>query len=127
MSNIKIIEYNFIKEENNMKQAFNFKQKQVPRLSMQTWLPLLQCSLSDLDKHIQNITNENPCLEVESGYEIAESSSSSSHSTYMEYQNHVSNSSTDEIEWMSVSSESLYEKLDRQISAPLFPTPIGSR
>jgi len=45
----------------------------------------------------------------------------------MEYQNHVSNSSTDEIEWMSVSSQSLYEKLDDQITAPLFPTPISQK
>jgi len=110
-----------------MKQQFNFKQKQLPRLSMQTWLPLLQCSLSDLDKHIQVITNENPCLEVASGFEMPESTSVSSHNTFMEYQNHVSNSSTDEISWMSVSSESLYEKLDNQITAPLFPTPISQK
>jgi len=110
-----------------MKQQFNFKQKQLPRLSMQTWLPLLQCSLSDLDKHLQVITNDNPCLEVESGFEMPESSSESSHNTFLEYQNHVSNSSTDEIEWMNVSSESLYEKLDYQISAPLFPTPISQQ
>ena len=110
-----------------MKQALNFKQKQLPRLSMQTWLPLLQCSLSDLDKHLQVITNENPCLEVNSGFEVSESSSDSSHRAYMEYQNHVSNSSTDEIEWMSVSSQSLFEKLDFQISAPLFPTPISQK
>ncbi|MFT5661132.1 MAG: RNA polymerase sigma-54 factor [Sulfurimonas sp.] len=110
-----------------MKQQFNFKQKQLPRLSMQTWLPLLQCSLSDLDKHIQVITNENPCLEVESGFEVPESSTSTSHNTFIEYQNHVSNSSTDEIGWMSVSSQSLYEILDDQISAPLFPTPISQK
>jgi len=110
-----------------MKQQFNFKQKQLPRLSMQTWLPLLQCSLSDLDKHIQVITNENPCLDVTSGFEMPESSSAQSHSTFMEHQNHVSNSSTNEIEWMSVSSQSLYEKLDEQIVAPLFPTPISQK
>jgi len=110
-----------------MKQAYNFKQKQLPRLSMQTWLPLLQCSLSDLDKHIQVISSDNPCLEVNSGFEIAEGSSTTSHTAYMEYQNHVSNSSSDEIEWMSVSSQSLYEKLDDQIAAPLFPTPISHK
>jgi RNA polymerase sigma-54 factor len=110
-----------------MKQHFNLKQKQLPRLSMQTWLPLLQCSLSDLDKHLQVITNENPCLEVGSGFEVSESSSERSHSAYLEYQNHVSNASSDEIEWMSVGRESLYEKLDGQISAPLFPTPISQK
>ncbi|MEJ2469289.1 MAG: RNA polymerase factor sigma-54, partial [Campylobacterales bacterium] len=110
-----------------MKQALNLKQKQLPRLSMQTWLPLLQCSLSDLDKHLKVISSENPCLEVASGFEVSESSSDHSHRAYMEYQNHVSNASSDEIEWMSVSSQSLYEKLDDQIAAPLFPTPISQK
>lgn len=110
-----------------MKQAFSLKQKQLPRLSMQTWLPLLQCSLSDLDKHLQVATNDNPCLEVSSGFEVSESSSDSSHRAYLDYQNHVSNASSDEIEWMSVSTQSLYEKLDEQISAPLFPTPISQK
>ncbi|HHD79111.1 MAG TPA: RNA polymerase sigma-54 factor [Epsilonproteobacteria bacterium] len=110
-----------------MKQSFNFKQKQLPRLSMQTWLPLLHCSLSDLDKHIQNIANENPCLEVSSGFEVPEGSSESSHQAYIEYQNRVSNASSDEIEWMSIATQSLYEKLDEQIVAPLFPTPISQK
>lgn len=110
-----------------MKQALNLKQKQIPRLSMQTWLPLLQCSLSDLDKHLQTISSENPCLEVASGFEVSEGSSDRSHRAYLEYQNHVSNASSDEIEWMSVSTQSLYEKLDDQIAAPLFPTPISQK
>jgi len=110
-----------------MKQALNLKQKQLPRLSMQTWLPLLQCSLADLDKHLQVISNENPCLEVSSGFEVSESSSDRSHHAYMQYQNQVSNASSDEIEWMSVSTQSLYEKLDEQIAAPLFPTPISQK
>jgi RNA polymerase sigma-54 factor len=110
-----------------MKQNLNLKQKQLPRLSMQTWLPLLQCSLADLDKHLQVISNENPCLEVSSGFEVSESSSDRAHSAYLEYQNRVSNASSDEIEWMSVSTQSLYEKLDEQIAAPLFPTPISQK
>lgn len=110
-----------------MKYTLNLKQKQIPRLSMQTWLPLLQCSLSDLDKHLQVITNENPCLEVQSGFEVSESSSQSAQNTFIEYQNHVSNASSDEIEWMSISTQSLYEKLDEQISAPLFPTAISQK
>lgn len=108
-----------------MKQAFNFKMKQLPRLAMQTWLPLLHCTLSDLDKHIQTIANDNPCLEVRSGFEVAEGSTAGTHRAYLEYQNHVSNTSSDEIEWMSISTKSLYEVLDEQIAAPLFPTPIS--
>lgn len=110
-----------------MKHSLELKQKQLPRLSMQQWLPLLQCSLSDLDKHIQSIANDNPCLEVNSGFEIAESSSDNSHQTYLAYQNQVSNASSDEIEWMSISTQSLYERLDEQIVSPLFPTPISQK
>lgn len=105
-----------------MQQSLSFKQKQLPRLSMQTWLPLLQCSLTDLDKHIGNIALENPCLDVKSSIEISQSSSAKGYATY---QNYVSNASSDEIEWMSVSKKSLYEVLDEQIAAPLFPTPIS--
>lgn len=108
-------------------QKFNLKQKQIPRLSMQTWLPLLQCSLSDLHSHIQNIAHENPCLEVKSGFEMAEGSNSSAHRAFLSYQNQVSNASSDEIEWMSISTQSLFEKLDEQIVAPLFPTPISQK
>ena len=110
-----------------MIQQFNFKQKQLPRLSMKTWLPLLQCSLSDLDKHLQVIGSENPCIEISSGYESAESMLEHNSKAYMSYQNSVSNASSDEIEWLSVASKSLYEKLDEQIVAPLFPTPISQR
>jgi RNA polymerase sigma-54 factor len=115
------------KKEDAMKQNLSLKQKQLPRLSMQTWLPLLQCSLGDLEKHIQIISNENPCMEVRSGFEVCESSSKRAHFAYLESQNRVSNASSDEIEWMSVSHESLYEKLDNQIAAPLFPTPISQK
>lgn len=110
-----------------LKHTIHLKQKQVPRLSMKTWLPLLQCSLSDLDKHIQNIANDNPCIEVNSGFEVAEGSSDSAHQAYMEYQNHVSNASSDEIEWLSISTQSLYERLEEQIAAPLFPTPVSQK
>lgn len=94
---------------------------------MKTWLPLLQCSLSDLDKHLQVIASENPCIEVSSGYEAAESTLGRNTSAYIAYQNSVSNASSDEIEWLSIAKKSLYEKLDEQIVAPLFPTPISQR
>jgi len=110
-----------------MKQEYSLQQKQLPRLSMKTWLPLLQCSLSDLDKHLQVITNENPCIEVSSGYESAESSLNRNSAAYMAYQNSVSNASSDEIEWLSIAKKSLYERLDEQIVAPLFPTPISQK
>ncbi len=109
-----------------MHTTLSFKQKQLPRLSMQTWLPLLQCSLSDLEKHLQVITNENPCLEVKSGFEESNAQAGGA-SAYGAFQNYVSNASSDQIEWLSIAGTSLYEKLDEQIVAPLFPTPISQK
>lgn len=109
-----------------MQTTLSFKQKQLPRLSMQTWLPLLQCSLNDLEKHLQVITNENPCLEVKSGFEESNTQVGGS-SAYGAFQNYVSNASSDQIEWLSIASTSLYERLDEQIVAPLFPTPISQK
>lgn len=109
-----------------MQTTYSFKQKQLPRLSMQTWLPLLQCSLNDLEKHLQVITNDNPCLEIKSGFEQSNAQAGGS-SAYGAFQNYVSNSSSDQIEWLSIASTSLYEKLDEQIVAPLFPTPISQK
>lgn len=109
-----------------MQTSLSFKQKQLPRLSMQTWLPLLQCSLSDLEKHLQVITNENPCLEIKSGFEESNAQAGGS-SAYGAFQNYVSNASSDQIEWLSITGTSLYEKLDEQIVAPLFPTPISQK
>jgi len=109
-----------------MQTTLSYKQKQLPRLSMQTWLPLLQCSLNDLEKHLQVITNENPCLEVKSGFEESNSQVGGS-AAYGAFQNYVSNASSDQIEWLSISSISLYQKLEEQIVAPLFPTPISQK
>jgi RNA polymerase sigma-54 factor len=109
-----------------MQTTLSYKQKQLPRLSMQTWLPLLQCSLNDLEKHLQVITNENPCIEMKSGFEESNAQAGGA-SAYGAFQNYVSNASSDQIEWLSISSTSLYEKLDEQIVAPLFPTPISQK
>ncbi len=108
-----------------MQTSLSYKQKQLPRLSMQTWLPLLQCSLNDLEKHLQVISNENPCIELKSGFE--ESNAGVGGSAYGAFQNYVSNASSDQIEWLSISATSLFEKLDEQIVAPLFPTPISQK
>jgi RNA polymerase sigma-54 factor len=109
-----------------MQTNLSYKQKQLPRLSMQTWLPLLQCSLNDLERHLQVISNENPCIELKSGFEESNTQAGGS-TAYGAFQNYVSNASSDQIEWLSISSTSLYEKLDEQIVAPLFPTPISQK
>lgn len=111
-----------------MDTKLSFKQKQLPRLSMQMWLPLLQCSLSDLDKHLQVITTENPCIEVKSQIqndsEVLKKVTSDKSFTYKQGFYSKSGEAT---EWFSVAKQSLFEKIDEQIAAPLFPTPISQK
>ncbi|WP_024788188.1 MULTISPECIES: RNA polymerase factor sigma-54 [unclassified Lebetimonas] len=91
----------------------SLSQKQVPRLSMKMWLPILECSVTELDEHLRTISYENPCIEI---------SNKTSPKAYSEYVNRVSNASTDSIEALSINEKNLYEILEEQIIPPLFPT-----
>ena len=95
------------------------KQKQTLQLSLKTWLPLLQAPLQELDTIFKEYSYENPFLEVNSHFE----SSSFNRSSYT--------SADDEkrgfIENMSIYNESIYDKIDSQICAPLFPTPNSQK
>jgi RNA polymerase sigma-54 factor len=95
------------------------KQKQSLQLSLKTWLPLLQAPLQELDTLFKEYSYENPFLEINSHFES---------NSY----NKTSYSNTDDekrgfIENMSIYNESIYEKVDSQIGAPLFPTPISQK
>jgi RNA polymerase sigma-54 factor len=94
----------------------NFAQKQSLNLSLRLWLPLLQTSLQDLESHIRDISYDNPFLDLKR-----------SSSAYAVSQNSVSNSSSETIEALSISTESLYEKLQDQIKSEIFPTPISQK
>jgi len=106
-----------------VKQKYTFGQKQVPKLAMQTWIPLLQCSLDQLDTHLHDFMNSNPCLEIKDGFVQQEKK----RSAYSQYTNHVGNAAVDFLEDVTVSGESLYDTLESQIDAPLFPTPISQK
>jgi len=97
------------------------KQKQIPKLSMKTWLPLLHCSLQELDKHLGVIASENPCMEVSSGIGSAKSAN-----RYYE-RGRLSTTESETMENLNFSEKSLYEVLNEQIAAPLFPTPISQK
>ncbi|MEA3288967.1 MAG: RNA polymerase factor sigma-54 [Campylobacterota bacterium] len=98
---------------------FQVKQKQSLQLSLKTWLPLLQAPLQELDTLFKEYSYENPFLEVNSHFE----SSSFSNSSY----NNSDENKRGFIENMSLYNESIYEKIDSQISAPLFPTPNSQK
>ena len=89
--------------------------------TLRNWLPILHSSLSDLGEAMAPFVETNPVVEVSSGYEedfekkiprkiIARA---------------VSNSRTEQIEALTIGHKSLYDVLDEQLEAPLFPTPIS--
>jgi RNA polymerase sigma-54 factor len=104
-----------------MSLSLQVRQKQSLQLSLRTWLPLLQAPLQELDTLFKEYSYENPFLEVKSSFESNNYSSASG-----------MNNSTDDnkrgfIENMSVYKESIYDKIDEQICAPLFPTPVSQK
>jgi RNA polymerase sigma-54 factor len=87
--------------------------------TLRNWLPILQTSLNELEDTLKPFVEENPLVEIESGFEE-------------KFENkipkkvltgHVSNASSEHIEALTIQQKSLFEVLDEQIDAPLFPTP----
>ncbi|SFV70379.1 RNA polymerase sigma-54 factor RpoN [hydrothermal vent metagenome] len=91
--------------------------------TLRNWLPILHASLSDLGEVMLPFIEENPLVELKSGYEEEFERRIPrkiiSHS--------VANSRTEQIEAMTITSKSLYDVLDEQLEAPLFPTPISQK
>ncbi len=89
--------------------------------TLRNWLPILHSSLSDLPEAMAPFVEANPVVEVKNGYEedfekkIPRKIISRA----------VSNSRTEQIEALTIQSRSLFEVLDEQLGAPLFPTPIS--
>jgi RNA polymerase sigma-54 factor len=82
--------------------------------TMRSWLPILQADIESLKEELDKFAKENPFVEVKAGHEV----SSRSKKMLPSMKNAISN----EIEAMSMSVKSLYERLHEQIVAPLFPT-----
>jgi len=84
--------------------------------TLRSWLPILQADLESLNETLKEASKENPFIEIQSGSEVKNSSKKSYQQTYQK--NAVSN----EIEALTLSKKSLYDKLYEQIEPPLFPT-----
>lgn len=97
----------------------SIEQKQTFKMSMGMWLPLLHCSLDEMDALIQEIGVENPYVEVEETY-----ASRINRVSTPQYFTQM-NANTDEIEALSTGSISFYEHMMDQIEPPLFPTPLS--
>ncbi len=100
-----------------MKLRHSTRQKQKLSQTMRSWLPILQSDLSSLKETLDEVTKENPFVEIKSGNEV----SSRTHNP-KERQHYQKNAVTDEIEAMNSSEKSLYDILFEQIVPPLFLT-----
>ena len=89
--------------------------------TLRNWLPILHSSLSDLGEVMSPFIEANPVIDVESGYE-EEFEKKIPKKVIL---GKVSNSRTEQIEALTIQYKSLYDVLDEQIQAPLFPTPIS--
>ena len=104
-----------------LRQTHSVENKHKLSNTLRNWLPILHSSLSDLGEAMAPFVEANPVVEVESGYEenfekkIPRKIISGA----------VSNSRTEKIEALTIQKKSLYDVLDEQLEAPLFPTPIS--
>ena len=89
--------------------------------TLRNWLPILHSSLSDLGEAMSPFIESNPVVEVESGYE----ENFESKIPRKVISRAVSNSRTEQIEALTIQSRTLYDVLDEQLGAPLFPTPMS--
>jgi len=84
--------------------------------TLRSWLPILQSDLESLNETLKEAAKENPFIEIHSGNEVKSSSKKTNQSLYRK------NSVSAEIEALTTSKKSLYDKLHEQIEPPLFPT-----
>jgi RNA polymerase sigma-54 factor len=89
--------------------------------TLRNWLPILHSSLSDLGEAMAPFVENNPLIEVKSGFEENFEARIPKKIQY----GYVQNSSAEAIEALTIQHKSLYEVLEEQIDAPLFPTPIS--
>lgn len=104
-----------------LKQTQSVENKHKLSNTLRNWLPILHSSLSELGAAMNPFIDGNPVVEVKSGYE--EEFEKKIPRKIISGQ--VNNSRTEQIEALTIQKRSLYEVLDEQIGAPLFPTPIS--
>ncbi|MCX6073382.1 MAG: RNA polymerase factor sigma-54 [Campylobacterales bacterium] len=89
--------------------------------TLRNWLPILHSSLGDLGDVMAPFVEANPLIEIKSGFEESYESKIPRKIQY----GYVKNSQTEAIEALTVQKKSLYDVLDEQCDAPLFPTPLS--
>ncbi|MDP1784903.1 MAG: RNA polymerase factor sigma-54 [Sulfuricurvum sp.] len=89
--------------------------------TLRNWLPILHSSLSDLGDAMSPFVESNPLIDIRSGYEESFDAKIPRKIQY----GYVQNSHSEAIEALTIAYRSLYDVLDEQLGAPLFPTPLS--
>ena len=106
-----------------LRQTHSVETKHKLSNTLRNWLPILHSSLSDLGEAMEPFIEANPVVEVSSGYE----ESFEKKIPKKVIMGSVSNSRTEQIEALTLQSRTLYDILEEQLEAPLFPTPISQK
>ncbi len=91
--------------------------------TLRSWLPILHSGLNELEEIVQPFVQSNPVVEVSSGFEDTFTDKLPKKLLFT----NVSNSKTEQIEALTIQKKSLYDVLEEQLDAPLFPTPISQK
>ncbi len=86
--------------------------------TLRGWLPILQADIESLYETLDNATKENPFVEIKSGNEVSQSAKTKT----VNREKYTKNSLLSDIDSFNTSKESLFDVLQKQIVAPLFPT-----
>jgi RNA polymerase sigma-54 factor len=91
--------------------------------TLRNWLPILHSSLGELGDAMAPFVESNPVVEVSSGFE----ESFESRIPKKIISSSVASSRSEQIEALTIQKRSLYNVLDEQLEAPLFPTPLSQK
>ncbi|NPA28791.1 MAG: RNA polymerase factor sigma-54 [Epsilonproteobacteria bacterium] len=92
--------------------------------TLRSWLPILQAGLEELEERLKAYEEDNPYLQVRSGFETQAPERPAGR--FERFEN-FRGGRTEVIEAVGIYEKSLYERLEEQIGAPLFPTPRSEK
>ena len=93
--------------------------------TLKSWLPILQSPINELEETLSKISEDNPCISIESGFTTSLQDKMRDMRDRKSPQRNLhssKNSIGDKIELLTIYEKSLLDTLEEQICPPLFPT-----
>ncbi|RAX58625.1 RNA polymerase factor sigma-54 [Helicobacter monodelphidis] len=100
-----------------MKLRTSIQNKAKLSATLKSWLPILQSSIDDLESTLNEVTSDNPYVQIDNPRQNSLNTKTKREKT------RSGSGISDSIERFCLAKKSLYEFLLEQIAAPLFPTP----